>query len=263
MSEVERMRKVAMEAALKAGKYALKRLDGVKEISQKDGVNNLVTDVDRLSEKMIIDHIHKIFPSHSILAEESGEHDGKGEFKWIIDPLDGTTNYAHGFPVFCVSIGVIGADGKSKIGVVYDPSRNEIFYAEEGGGAFLNKKNIRVSTKESVQESLIATGFAYSLEGKVSSIDYFRTILNHAQAVRRAGSAAIDLCYVACGRFDGFWEMGLSPWDTAAGYLIVKEAGGSITTLDGMDFNIFSKEIISTNSRIHKELLALLNLSQN
>ena len=261
MEDISRMKEVAVEAALKAGKYAALRVDNIKDISHKTGANDLVTDVDKASEKIIIETIKKTFPDHYILAEESGDHLGGGDVKWVIDPIDGTTNYAHGFPVFCVSIGVLVPDEKVKIGVVYDPSRDELFTAEEGKNAFLNGKPISVSKRGSVQESLIATGFEYTLEGKIANMKHFRSVINHAQAVRRAGSAAIDLCYVACGRYDGFWEMGLSPWDTAAGYLIVKEAGGMVTRFDGAEFDIYGKEVIATNGPIHQELSALLNSS--
>ncbi|MFC1479854.1 inositol monophosphatase family protein [Candidatus Omnitrophota bacterium] len=257
MEDLSRMKDLAEKAATEAGRYALRHIGKLKEVSRKTGINDLVTDVDKMSEKIIIDRIYKEFPHHSILAEESGEHASSGVFRWIIDPLDGTTNYAHGFPVFCISIGV-EEDGAVKIGVVYDPSRDELFTAEEGKGAFLDGKRIKVSETQVVANSLIATGFAYDVAGKIANIESFKTMLNNAQAVRRAGSAAIDLCYVACGRFDGFWEMGLNPWDTAAGQLIVKEAGGVVTKLDGEPFEIYQKKILATNGRIHGEMQNLL-----
>lgn len=258
---LEKIKKAAVEAAVEAGNYALARMGKIAEITHKRGHNDLVTDVDKHCEEIIIDRIKKDFPGHSILAEESGGNAGEKGFSWIIDPLDGTTNYAHGFPFFCASIGVVAHDAKQsavKIGVVYDPSREELFSAEEGKGAFLNKTRINVSDSKKVRDSLIATGFAYDVTKKVRMLPYFDKVLRQAQAVRRAGSAAMDLCYVACGRFDGFWEFNLNPWDTAAGQLLVKEAGGMVTTLSGKPFGIFKKEIIATNAKIHAEILTLL-----
>lgn len=243
----------AVEAAKEAGSYASGRIGKLKEISHKDGVNNLVTDVDKTSEKMIIGRIKNKFPDHSVLAEESGEHASGGEVKWIIDPLDGTINYAHGFPIYCVSIAVSIKESVA-VGVVYDPSRDELFSAEEGKGAFLNGTKISVSKRPLLKESLIATGFAYSTEGRIANIDYFKKMLEKAQAVRRAGSAALDLSYVACGRLDGFWEMGLCPWDTAAAQLILKEAGGKISKFNGGEWGIYDKEVIASNGLIHEEL---------
>jgi myo-inositol-1(or 4)-monophosphatase len=257
MEETVNIKEVAIKAAREAGEYALGRLGNMGKIAHKTGFGDLVTDVDKNSEKLIIARIKKEFPSHSILAEESGEHVNGDACRWIIDPLDGTTNYAHGFPFFCVSIG-IDLGGSIKIGVVYDPSRDELFVAEEGKGAFLNDKRIKVSENKKIRDSLIATGFPYDPERKLDKMDLFVTMLGKAQAVRRAGSAAIDLCYVACGRFDGFWEFGLCPWDTAAGQLIVKEAGGIVTMLGGEPFDPYKQEIVATNSIIHEEMLELL-----
>jgi len=258
MGDMTEIREVAVEAARKAGTYALSHMERIGKISHKQGYGNLVTDIDKGCENIIIDRIKKDFPSHSVLAEESGGEIREEEFSWIIDPIDGTTNYTHGFPVFCTSIGVMKGN-MVRLGVVYDPSRDELFFAEEGKGAFLNDRKIGVSGIESFQDSLIATGFAYNYEGKVEVLPYFDKILKHAQAVRRAGSAALDLCYVACGRLDGFWEFGLYPWDTAAGLIIVKEAGGSVTTLEGTPYGIFEKEIVATNGRIQDAMLGLLN----
>lgn len=258
MDELTRIKELAIQAAREAGRCALEHIEKIGKISYKDSVKNLVTDIDKKCEGIIIDKIRKYFPEHSILAEESGETNNTGKFKWIIDPIDGTTNYAHGFPFFCTSIGIMQSDSL-KIGVVYDPSRDELFAAEEGKGAFLNKKPIKVSQKTKVQDSLIATGFAYDINVKRDNIPYFEKLLEEAQAIRRAGSAAIDLCYVACGRFDGFWEMGLNSWDTAAGVLIVQEANGRVTAMDGRSFDIFQKNILATNSFIHDEMIKLLS----
>lgn len=259
MNELTKIKQVAVEAALEAGKYILTRRDTVKEISYKNGITDLVTDVDKKSESMIIGKIKSKYPGHSILAEESGLDNMDSEVKWIIDPLDGTTNFAHSLPIFCVSIGVMLKD-QIKIAVVYDPNRDELFIAEEGHGAFLNSNKISVSGNARVEESLISTGFAYDMKKKAENIEKFTVVINHAQAVRRPGSAAIDLCYVACGRFDGFWEAHLSPWDTAAGQLLVKEAGGKISQFNNEDYTIFDKEILATNCHIHDEMIDLLNV---
>ena len=258
MKDIAKIKDVARDAAVEAGKYALERIGDLGKISRKKGFTDLVTDVDKKCEEIIIGIIGREFPDHAILAEESGEHSAEGGFKWVVDPIDGTTNYTHAFPFFCASIGVI-FDGSVKVGVVYDPSRDELFSAEKGNGAFLNNRRIKVSKSEKVRDSLVATGFACDIKGKMANIDKFKNMLENAQALRRAGSAALDLCYVACGRFDGFWEFQLNPWDTAAGQLIVSEAGGTITLLNGEPFDIFQKEIVATNGRIHKEMLSLLN----
>jgi myo-inositol-1(or 4)-monophosphatase len=260
MEDIPKIKKVAEETAREAGSYILERVGHLKEIAHKSGIHDLVTDVDKTSEKMIIDRINREFPSHAVLAEESGGQAPKDAVSWIVDPLDGTTNYTHSYPVFCVSIGVL-IDGAVRVGVIYDPSREETFVAEEGKGARLNGQKIKVSPSGALADSLLATGFAYDLDCKIANLDYFRVMLESAQAVRRAGSAALDLCYVACGRFDGFWEMCLNPWDTAAGQLMVREAGGRVTGLDGGPFDIFNKGmIIATNGNIHDELLGRLNI---
>lgn len=261
MEDNGKILKVAIEAAKEAGEHMLENIGKLKEVSRKRGFNDLVTNVDKASEKIIMDKIREVFPDHSILAEESGEHDAKGDVKWVIDPLDGTTNYAHTFPSFCVSIGVIIGDSV-KVGVVYDPTRDELFSCQEGRGASLNGNPIKVSSVPSVQESLVATGFGYDVNDKLANVEYFKTMLIKAQAVRRPGSAALDLCYVACGRLDGFWELGLSPWDTAAGQFLVKEAGGLVTTMEGGPFDIYMKGIVATNGIIHKEMLDLLKTSR-
>jgi len=256
MSEVKEIMGTAVLAAKVAGKFAFEHIDKVKEISYKGGANNLVTDIDKKCEKMILDRIIAKFPSHSILAEETGDHSPGNAVKWVVDPLDGTTNFAHGFPVFCCSIGVL-LEGEARVGVVYDPTRDELFTAVKGEGASMNGRKISVSETSVLAESLVATGFAYDIEGKVANIDYFKRALHEVQAVRRAGSAAIDLCYAACGRFDGFWEFGLAPWDTAAAHLIVQEAGGVVTARDRGEYDIFKKEIVATNGKVHTEMLAL------
>ncbi|MDP8257927.1 MAG: inositol monophosphatase family protein [Candidatus Aadella gelida] len=257
MDNLTKIKEVAIMAAQSAGEYVVSRVGNIREIKHKGGINNIVTDADKASEKMIIDLITKEFPEHSILAEESGMSENKSGIKWIIDPIDGTTNFAHGFPVFCVSIGV-AIDGEVAVGAVYDPTRKELFVGEKGKGATINGNPIRVSGCEKVNESLISTGFAYDKKKKEENFKNFKTMMNNAQAVRRPGSAAIDLCYVACGRFDGFWEMYLSPWDTAAGQLMVKETGGKVTGFGGDKFDIYDEQLLATNGLIHDEMIALL-----
>jgi len=254
------MLNIAVEAAKLAGRFLKQNLGRIKDIQEKSGQErNLVTDIDKRSEEIIIETIKKHFPQHDILAEETGGKKGNSsDYKWIIDPLDGTTNFTHGLPVFCVSIGV---EWKNEIiaGVIYDPNLDELFTAEKGNGALLNGKRIKVSQIESINRSLLVTGFPYNItENPDNAVEHFVNFLLSAQAVRRMGSAAIDLAYVAVGRYDGFWEVALNPWDMAAGALLVKEAGGFITDFSGKHFSIYDKQILATNSKVHKEMLELL-----
>jgi myo-inositol-1(or 4)-monophosphatase len=252
---------VAIKAVLEAGGILRGSLGRVREIAYK-GENNLVTEVDRLSENTIIKVIKSSFPSHGIFAEERGKSNSESDYLWIIDPLDGTTNYAHTYPVFSVSI-ALQIKGALVLGVVYDPLREELFSAELGSGAYLNEKSIKVSGVRTVKESLLCTGFTHENEWMVEeNLIHFSNFIKRAQAVRRDGSAALDLCYVACGRYDGFWELGLNPWDTAAGSLILKEAGGTITDFNGREFSIYSEELLATNGIIHKEMLDILSLGR-
>jgi myo-inositol-1(or 4)-monophosphatase len=248
---------VAFYAASNAGKILKDNFGKSLEIDFKGDIN-LVTDIDRLSEKTIVEIIMDKYPDHQILAEESEGKRSESPYRWIIDPLDGTTNYAHGFPFFCVSI-ALEKDREIILGIIYDPLLEEFFVAEKGKGAYLNKKKIEVSSTDNLIHSLLATGFPYDLrESEENNIDHFNNFIMSAQAVRRAGSAALDLCYVAMGRFDGFWELKLSPWDVAAGSLIVKEAGGIVTDFKGGDFDIYSKEILASNKKIHNEMVQVL-----
>lgn len=247
-------KKYAIEAALKAGAFIKSRLGKSKIIGYK-GEINLVTDVDKRSEVIIIKHLKAAFPHYCILAEEGGGSTTGCDYRWIIDPLDGTTNFAHGFPFFCVSI-ALEKNCESILGVVYDPLRGELFCAEKGKGAFLNKKRIRVSGTKRLKKSLLATGFAYNFKNaKKTNIENFVSFISSSRAIRRAGSAALDLCYVACGRFDGFWELDLHPWDTAAGNLIVKEAGGKVSKLNGTPYGHYDKEILASNGKIHLSMI--------
>jgi len=218
------------------------------------GDADLVTEADRASETLIRQRIRRQWPEHDILGEEEGLVDTGSEYRWYVDPLDGTTNFAHGFPVFCVSM-ALEYRGKRVAAVVYDPTRDEMFSAERGSGAFLNGKPMSVSKIGTLKESLVATGFPSHKRHKNPNIYFYHQITLRSHGVRRAGSAALDLCYVACGRIEGFWEFNLNPWDTAAGVLLVEEAGGRVTGFDGSPFNIDSRETLATNGRIHQELM--------
>ncbi len=252
-------KKIALKAALEAGDILRRNFGKSHKIGHK-GEIDLVTEIDIRSEQRIIKILKKEFPDHDILTEEEKGWDSGSEYKWIIDPLDGTTNYAHGFPCFSVSI-ALEKMGKVILGVIYDPLKEELFIAEKGRGAYLNRKRISVSKTKRLSDALLATGFAYDVRvSPENNLDHFSNFTLSAQGVRRAGSAALDLCYVASGRFDGFWEMKLKPWDVAAGSLIVKEAGGKVTDFKGGVFNIFSMEILASNGKIHGEMVKVLNL---
>lgn len=251
-------RKIATQAALEAGKILKDRLGDVRTIDYK-AAYNIVTDVDKASEEKIFSIILKEFPEDDVLAEESGFTKGKtSKRRWLIDPLDGTTNYAHTYPFFSVSIG-LEEDGKRILGVVYNPMTDELFWAEPGEGAWLNDKRISVSDLKEMKTSLLATGFPPDTTRAVrTNILQFKTLTDQTHGVRRDGSAALDLCFVACGRLDGFWEMKLAPWDIAAGSLIVEEAGGKVTNLAGGPLDISSGHILATNAKIHQEIVDVL-----
>jgi myo-inositol-1(or 4)-monophosphatase len=248
---------VAREAALSAGKILKENLHGPREISYK-GEINLVTEMDLRSERAVVAILRAAFPEHGILAEEGTNIQNGSGFTWIIDPLDGTTNYAHGYPCFSVSIALV-RNGAPEVGVVFDPMRDELFTAQNGQGAFLNGRQIRVSGHDKLINSLLATGFPYDRrESEKNNLDYFHDLLMASQEVRRDGSAALDLCSVACGRFDGFWELKLKPWDTAAGSLIVREAGGMVNDFTGGRSGLYDDEILASNGRIHEQMLEIL-----
>jgi myo-inositol-1(or 4)-monophosphatase len=223
------------------------------------GEADLVTAADRAAEVLIRERIRQQWPTHDVLGEEQGLSDQGSEYRWYVDPLDGTTNFAHGFPVFCVSIALehhaIEHKGQRIAAVIYDPTRDELFSAEQGRGAQLNGESIHVSKTAALKESLLATGFPSQKRHKNPNIYFYHQITLHSHGVRRAGSAALDLCNVAAGRFDGFWEFNLNPWDTAAGVLIVEEAGGKVTRFDGSPFEISSRETVASNGLIHEALL--------
>jgi len=247
----------AEEIAREAGMFLKNRINSEHTIDYK-GEINLVTEADKISEGMITSKIASLFPDHDILAEEFTYTTRGSDFTWIIDPLDGTTNYAHGYPFFCVSIALERLD-TIIVGIVYDPMLDEMFVAEKGKGAFLNDRAIHVSNTNRVIEGLLATGFPYDIrEDSHNNLNYFNTMILKAQAIRRAGSAALDLAYVAAGRFDGFWELKLNPWDIAAGWLLVEEAGGIVTDMRGKDYYLESLSILASNGRIHKEMMDVL-----
>lgn len=229
-------------------------------IELKTGANNLVTEIDKKSEKIITDFIKQDFPNHSILAEESGETLRNNEFLWVIDPLDGTTNFAHSLPIFSISIG-LQKNEKTIIGVIYDVMNDRIYAAEKGSGSYCNNKKISVSTNSEIKNSLLVTGFPYDIDADIDkAVDRFKVFLKNSRAVRRLGSAAIDMCYVANGVFDGFWEEKLNPWDVCAGMLLVEEAGGKNTDYQGKEITIYDKEILSTNGYVHNKMIELLYL---
>ncbi len=230
-------------------------------ISNK-GELDLVTESDLASERLIIDRIKTHYPRHTILAEESGinlpaAEGAQSDWRWIIDPLDGTTNYAHGYPCFCVSMG-LERNGTLEVGVIYDPLRDEVFAAERGQGAALNGKRIHVSPTPSLASALLCTGFPYDVRERSQFARHFANFIMNAQGVRRDGAAALDLAYVAAGRFDGFWEEGLKPWDVAAGILLIEEAGGRVSDYHNGPLDIFTPPILATNGLIHEQMMSVL-----
>ena len=247
---VPQMADIAREAGALLMEYFVRRV----KVEYKGDVD-LVTEADRNSERLILSKVRAIWPTHDIMAEEGGKVvDTGSDYRWYIDPLDGTTNFAHGFPVFCVSL-AIDYKGRRIAGVVYDPTRDELFAAEQGSGAYLNDVPIHVSSINNLGECLLATGFPSHKRHKNPNIHFYHQITLRSHGLRRAGSAALDLCCVAAGRFDGFWEFNLNPWDTAAGVLIVEEAGGKVTDFSGGAFNIDSKETVASNGIVHPALL--------
>lgn len=252
---MEDFKRVLLEAAGEAGKIIQQYFQGSFSIQNKEGINNLVTEIDTKAETRIIEIIRSYFPGHSIISEEVGDLSQDSFYKWIIDPIDGTVNFAHGIPICCVSIALSYKD-TLLLGAVYNPMMNELFFAEKGRGATLNDMPIKVSQKTEFRKACLVTGFPYKWpETKEHPIKVFERFILQGLPVRRLGSAAIDLCWVACGRFDGFWEYNLSPWDVAAGYLIVEEAGGKVTDFEGRPYNIYDKQTLATNGKIHEEML--------
>lgn len=246
--------------ATEAGAKELQRFfNGDFKITNKEGINNPVTEADHASEKAIFEIIKNDFPDHFILSEEAGEIKMDSDYKWIIDPIDGTINFANGIPICCVSIG-LEHNGKIVMGAVYNPLMHEFYFAEKGSGAFLNDKKITVSNKTKVVESCLVTGFPYTyLDTPNGPLQVFEKLIRKGVPVRRLGSAAIDLCWVAAGRFDGFYEHKLQAWDSAAGFLMVEEAGGKITDFKGNYYSVYQPHLLATNGKIHDELLGIIN----
>ena len=220
------------------------------------GENDLVTEADRASERLIVERLRTHFPTHSIVAEEGGGQDGTSEYCWYVDPLDGTTNFAHGFPMFNVTLGLARA-GELIAGVIYHPIHDEIFTAEAGSGAYLNNRRIHVSKAARVEDSLVATGFPSRKRHENVNVHFYYQLAMISHGVRRAGAAALDLAYVACGRLDAFWEFGLNPWDMAAGVLIVREAGGTVSDMHGGPFDLRGRHLLADNTAIHQPMLSM------
>lgn len=253
------MLKNIIEISKEAGSIIREGFGKNNIVEFKTDEGNLVTEIDKRSEKTIINFIKKNYPKDSILAEEGSNSKGSSDNLWIVDPLDGTTNFTHGLPIFAVSIGVIKKD-EIIAGVVYDVMNDIVYSAEKGSGAFANDKQIRVSSNDRIGRSLLATGFAYNVKDNPQhSFEKFTAVTKSARAVRRLGSAALDICHVAKGIYDGFWEINLEPWDVCAGMIISKEAGGTVTDFSGEEIDIYSKQILVTNGKVTERLLNLLS----
>jgi myo-inositol-1(or 4)-monophosphatase len=254
------VKKFLVELALKVGNYQLKNLNKIKSYTSKKD-SSIVTKIDQHSEQMIISAVKKAYPNSSFITEETGNIPLKGsDYLWIIDPLDGTSNYYHGVPLYSVSIGVMMGDELTH-GVIYNSAMNELYFAEKGKGAFLNGKKISVSAQKGLANGLFGTGFYYTKEEKIlkQSLKRFYDVQVASFGVRRPGAASIDLAWVASGRYDAFWELGLNCWDMAAGILIVQEAGGRISNVDGSKFDLFGRNILASNSIIHNKMVKILN----
>lgn len=252
------MTNIAIRAARDGGRILMRYLDRIDSLKiETKSRNDFVSDVDRASEQAIIHAISKAYPNHAILAEESGEHDGNG-YQWVIDPLDGTTNYLHGFPQFAVSV-ALREKGQLLCGVVYDPVREELFHATRGEGAFLNDRRIRVTARKSIQGALLGTGIPFrDLRHKEAYFGMMQDLIVDSAGVRRPGSAALDFAWLAAGRVDGFWELGLSEWDFAAGALLVREAGGVVTDISGGDRHFETGNVVAAGIKLHAEMLRII-----
>jgi len=258
--DLQTIKRIGIRAAYRAGRILIDHFDKPLQVKKK-GAIDLVTQADVASEKAIVATIQEVFPDHGILAEESAAIAGNGHDRWIIDPLDGTTNFAHHLPIFAVSI-AYARDDVPLMGIVFNPANGELFTAIHGQGAHLNDAPIYVSNVETVEDSLLVTGFPYTIRttSPAEPIARFTRCLTASQGVRRLGSAALDLCFVACGRFEGFWEENLKPWDTAAGMLIAQAAGGRVTDYKDLPYHVEDRQILATNARIHAEMVQLLTL---
>ncbi len=255
------LKSTLLNAARVAGAILAEHFNGSFNVFSKDTINDLVTEVDKKSETAIINIIKENFPGHFILSEEIGEIKQDSDYKWIIDPIDGTVNYAHGIPICCVSIG-LEKEGKMIMGAVYNPFLHEFFFAEKGTGSTLNDNRIQVSNNANIESACLVTGFPYKwVDMENDPLQVFERFIKEGLPVRRFGSAAIDLCWVACGRFDGFWEHKLNAWDSAAGFLIVEEAGGKVTDFRGDPYSPYQPKLLATNGKIHEQLLKAINVS--
>lgn len=258
-TQTAKILKAAKQYAISAGAILQKGFHQKKRVTYKGPIDP-VTEFDLKSEKYLVGQIRRHFPDHTILAEEGGGADTKtiSQFRWVLDPLDGTVNFAHGFPMYCVSIGV-EFEGRPEVGVVFDPERNELFYASRGKGAFLNGKKIVVSRERRLDRALIATGFAYDIgTARKNNLGLFARMAKKVQGIRRPGSAALDLCWLAAGRLDGFWELKLYPWDTAAGLVILSEAGAKYSRISGESFSIADQDLLVSNGPLHKPMQKIL-----
>jgi myo-inositol-1(or 4)-monophosphatase len=260
LPDLHKVLQYVTDLSCNVGDYIFNKKSTKKKIISYKGEVDLVTQFDRRSQTLIVQSLKKKFPEFGILSEENVCHNIDSSAKWIIDPLDGTTNFAHNLPLWAISI-ALEVTRDIVLGVVYDPTRREVFSAIKKHGAFLNKKRIRVSKIRKLSQSLLITGFPYDIrQSKNNNLNHFNNFAVRAQAVRRLGSAALDLCYTACGRFDGYWELKLSPWDQAAGSLILQEAGGKVTDFKGKKFNIYGDEVLGTNGLIHRQMMQVLKL---
>jgi len=247
-----------IEIAKEAGEIIREGFGGKLAIEFKTDEANLVTNIDKAAEKVIVDFIRKEYPAHSIIAEESGENRKSSEYTWVIDPLDGTTNFAHSLPIFAVSIG-LQKNNETILGVIYDVMRDVIYSAEKSSGTYENDNKINVNHNSNLSQSVLVTGFAYDREDEYrNALKLFGSFLPKTRGVRRLGSAAIDFCYVASGVFEGFWEANLSPWDVCAGILIVQEAGGIVTDFNNENINIFSNQFLATNGKVHDKMIEIM-----
>ena len=261
MPEQAEIEKVAIRAARAAGRIHLKRLSHIS-VARKSNAIDLVTEADRESEAAAIEVLQRVFPAHAILAEESGANAAVSEHQWIIDPLDGTTNFAHGYPQFCVSIAYVRR-GRVQAGVIFDAFKKELFVAWRGGGARLNGHPIHVTRTPALESSLLVTGFAYDRrERRRFYLAFWEAFMMRTHGIRRTGSAALDLAWVACGRADAFWEFGLKPWDIAAGSLLVEEARGRVTNMDGTELDLAGAQIIASNGRIHNSMIETIGATR-
>ena len=266
MPELNAFLHVAIRAALEAGRIQQAHVGGELRIDTKTSETDLVTHVDKLCETRIREIVAEAYPDHTVLGEEQGygssgeSGDRTASHRWIVDPIDGTLNFAHGFPFYCTSIG-LEIDGEPSVGVVYDSVRDELFTAVRGGGAFCNGRPLQVTQETVLKSAMLVTGFAYVEDRIVRNLEVFARMLPKTRSIRRAGAAALDLCYVAAGRVDGFWELGLQPWDVAAGMIIVREAGGTLTGGDGSPYRLGQETMVASNGALHSRLIDALDLS--